>query len=67
MIRETVEYCGNCDTEITLPFDDEKPIYTRVCPKCGAKLMVCNECLYKRDYCDWNKEKGCYRERNEVE
>ena len=64
MLREEVEMCPHCDTEITIEWDVENDGYEVICPECGEKIMLCDACLHSEDngfqYCDWCKE-GCFR------
>lgn len=64
MLREEIEMCPHCDTEITIEWDVEKDGYEVSCPNCGEKIMLCDACFHSDDnrfqYCDWCKE-GCFR------
>jgi len=63
-ISQTVtEYCSHCNNEITMEWDVSENGYEASCAMCGLKLMLCSECLYGEELCDWNEKKGfCYRQ-----
>lgn len=57
------EFCPHCNEEVTLEWDVKENGYQVFCARCGFKLMLCSECLYEEDLCDWSGEKGyCYRQ-----
>lgn len=61
--NRVTEYCPHCNEEITLEWDVTEHGYQAFCARCGRKLMLCSECLYKEDLCDWSEETGyCYRQ-----
>jgi len=61
--HRVTEYCPHCNEEITVEWGVKENGYQAFCARCGFKLMLCSECLYEEDLCDWNSEKGyCYRQ-----
>lgn len=61
--HRVTEFCPHCNEEVTLEWDVKENGYQVFCVRCGFKLMLCSECLYEEDLCDWNGEKGyCYRQ-----
>ena len=61
--NRVTEYCPHCNEEITLEWDVKENGYQAFCARCGRKLMLCSECLYEEDLCDWSEETGyCYRQ-----
>lgn len=68
-LREEVEVCPHCDTEVTVMWDVEKQGYRATCPNCGEELMLCDACMHSDDNegmdCDWSENGGCFRHRKE--
>lgn len=61
--NRVTEYCPHCNEEIILEWDVKEKGYQAFCARCGRKLMLCSECLYEEDLCDWSEETGyCYRQ-----
>lgn len=61
--QTVTEYCPHCNNEITMEWDVAENGYEAFCARCGQKLMLCSECLYQDDFCDWSGKKGfCYRQ-----
>lgn len=46
-----VEWCQECDTQITMLWDIKKDGCRAYCPHCGSVMMLCDSC---RDECDYN-------------
>ena len=38
MLREEIEMCPHCDTEITIEWDVENDGYEVICPECGEPI-----------------------------
>lgn len=60
------ETCPNCENEIEMRWDTDERGYEAVCPVCGGRLMLCDECLHSEDNpggkCDYNsKTDSCWR------
>ena len=49
MSNMVAEYCNNCESEITMEWDIARLGYKAYCPVCGERLMLCDECLHRRD------------------
>ena len=62
---EVVEVCPECGAENVMTWDVEKEGYVAYCPRCGSKMMLCDECIHSDDapICDWSPCNGCCRER----
>lgn len=62
---EVVEVCPECGAENVMTWDVEKEGYVAYCPRCGSKMMLCDECIHSDNapICDWNPHNGCCRER----
>lgn len=61
--NRVTEFCPHCNEEITMEWDVKENGYQVFCARCGWKLMICSECLYEEDLCDWSERKGyCYRQ-----
>lgn len=58
--REVTEMCPYCDREVTLLWDVKADGYKAICPFCGKRLMLCDECNHPNgEYCgkcDYNRE-----------
>lgn len=74
MKKEVVEYCSECENEVILHWDTEVDGFEVVCPYCGKKLMLCDECRHtvcedgEPHDCDWcDKSQTCHRCRSEIE
>ena len=62
-VNRITEFCPHCNEEITMEWDIKENGYQAFCARCGWKLMICSECLYEEDLCDWSEETGyCYRQ-----
>lgn len=61
---EICEVCPNCGAENIIRWDVEKEGYVAYCPRCGSKMMLCDECIHSDNAptCDWNSCNGCSRE-----
>lgn len=58
--REVVELCPHCDNEIEMMWDIEEQGYETVCPICGKRLMLCDECMHNDNaYCDYDSKTDC--------
>lgn len=63
--KEVAEYCAECENEVILQWDTEVDGFEIVCPYCGAKLMLCDECQHavcengEPQDCDWCDETKC--------
>lgn len=61
--HRVTEFCPHCNEEFTLEWDVKENGYQVFCARCGFKIMLCSECLYEEDLCDWSEGKGyCYRQ-----
>lgn len=74
MKKEVVEYCSECENEVILHWDTEVDGFEVVCPYCGKKLMLCDECRHtvcedgEPHDCDWcDKSQTCHRCRSGIE
>lgn len=59
-----VECCPNCEEEVEINWNVEEDGYEAVCPYCGERLMLCDECMHSDDYvtCDYcEKTNTCFR------
>lgn len=45
-----VEWCINCNKQITMLWDPEEDGLTAFCPYCGKKMMLCEQCCGDCDY-----------------
>ncbi|MBD5504574.1 MAG: hypothetical protein HDR09_12830 [Lachnospiraceae bacterium] len=45
-----VEWCQECDTQITMLWDVKKDGCRACCPHCGAVMMLCDSCQGECDY-----------------
>lgn len=65
MKSEIVEVCPHCEHENQFMWDIEKNGYQARCEKCGADIMLCDECMHADDNpnhrCDWNEDTNCFR------
>ena len=61
---EVVEVCPECGAENIMTWNVEKEGYVAYCPRCGSKMMLCDECMNSDDapICDWSPCNGCFRE-----
>lgn len=66
--KEVVEYCSECENEVVMQWDTDADGFEIVCPYCGKKLMLCDECQHtvcedgEPHNCDWDKARGeCHR------
>lgn len=57
-----VEWCQNCENQITMLWDVEKDGCKACCPYCGEVLMLCDSCQGKCDY-DYGSDTCKERER----
>lgn len=57
-MKTVCEYCNNCETEVVMEWDVETYGYEVYCPFCGARLMLCDECMHQNgeldDRCDYD-------------
>ena len=64
MRYEVTEVCPHCESENTIVWNVDIEGYVAYCPRCGNKMMLCDECLHAEDNkaqkCDWC-ENGCWR------
>ena len=64
------ELCQHCGHEITLRWDITILGFEAVCPVCGSRLMLCDECRHAAENgpCDYNRETNscCRRERRRL-
>lgn len=53
-----IEFCPECSTEVEMRWNVERDGYKAFCPKCGNRLMLCDECQNRdgeiHDDCDYN-------------
>ena len=51
------ELCQHCGHEITLLWDTTILGFEAVCPVCGSRLMLCDECRHAAESgpCDYNR------------
>ena len=61
--RVITEVCPNCGAENTIEWNADEEGYMAYCPRCGAGMMLCDDCQHSPDYkgCDWSEEQGCMR------
>ena len=45
-----VEWCQECDTQITMLWDVKQDGCRACCPHCGAVMMLCDSCQGECDY-----------------
>lgn len=57
------EPCPYCNEEVLIALDAEDHGYSVTCPFCGAEIMLCTLCLDDGSVCDWNNERGCFRQK----
>ena len=57
------EACPFCGEEVPIVLDAEDHGYSVTCPFCGAEMMLCTMCLDEDGRCDWNNERGCFRQK----
>ena len=52
------EVCPHCENEIEMRWSIEALGYKAVCPVCGKRLMLCDECLHAEDggHCDYDSK-----------
>lgn len=48
------EVCPHCERENTFVWDVEREGFTAYCPGCGERLMLCSECAFSGENCDYN-------------
>lgn len=65
-----LEMCPNCDREVEMVWNIAEKGFQSVCPYCGERLMLCDECLHQgedgeyTDNCDYDRETDtCWRSR----
>lgn len=55
-----VEYCSICETEVAMFWNVSVNGYKAFCPRCGHRLMLCDECQHQdgelADNCDYCAE-----------
>lgn len=44
--KEITEVCPHCENEITMIWDTETLGFHAICPVCGKRLMLCDECQH---------------------
>lgn len=49
------ELCPHCGLENTIEWNVAQEGYKAFCPRCGKRLMLCDEC--DRSPCDYNRDK----------
>lgn len=54
MTNTVTECCPRCGREITITWSIEENGYKAFCPYCGGRLMLCSECAYPHDNCDYS-------------
>lgn len=69
MKKEVFELCPNCNYEVEMQWDIEADGYKAYCPRCGGRLMLCDECMHiNGDYsghCDYDGENDTCRNNKE--
>lgn len=52
------EVCPHCENEIEMRWSVDAHGYKAVCPVCGERLMLCDECLHAEEdgHCDYDSE-----------
>lgn len=45
-----VEWCQECETQVTMLWDVKQDGCRACCPHCGAVMMLCDSCQGKCDY-----------------
>lgn len=65
------EPCPNCGEEIEMRWNTDELGYEAVCPVCGERLMLCDECLHSEDNpggkCDFSSDTDfCWRRKRET-
>lgn len=52
------EVCPHCENEIEMRWSVEAQGYKAICPVCGGRLMLCDECLHAEDggCCNYDSE-----------
>lgn len=65
-VKAVTECCSYCGSEITMQWNVIKDGYKAFCPKCGERLMLCDECMqngsnscdyiHDTDSCKFNKK-----------
>lgn len=51
---EVSEVCPHCERENTFVWDVEREGFKAFCPGCGERLMLCSECVFSGENCDYN-------------
>lgn len=46
-----VEWCPTCESEIEMTWDVKTRGFKAFCPVCGARLMLCDECMHRTGEC----------------
>ena len=64
------EYCSACENEVTILWNVLRDGYKAFCPHCGERLMLCDECLHRRDGeftddCDYDGQTDSCRYNND--
>lgn len=64
------EFCPHCENEIEMRWDTDVRGFQAICPVCGERLMLCDECRHCEDgysVCDYDNETdSCHHSRKEV-
>lgn len=71
--NEVIECCPHCEREVVMQWDTEADGYEAICPYCGNRLMLCDECQHsvcedgEPHDCDWcANTKVCHRCKTEI-
>lgn len=48
------EVCPYCESEIEMRWNVKEQGYKAICPVCGNRLMLCDECRQAGGVCDYN-------------
>lgn len=62
------EVCPHCENEIEMYWNTDDRGYQAVCPVCGGRLMLCDECMHSeaKAFCDYNSNTdSCHRQRKD--
>lgn len=65
--HKITETCPYCENEIEMYWTVNKRGYQAVCPVCGRRLMLCDECIHSGSRCDYdNVTDSCHKQRKEA-
>lgn len=53
---EVTEICPHCENEVTMTWNTDTDGFKAVCPHCGGRLMLCDECRHTKGVCDYCRE-----------